>query len=128
MTFTAKLFLRSSLSLLALMFMTGFSNPTAQVDSVEKYKIKLSDNFIKDAGGFYPGIGSGIEFSRKLNNGNLEFFGISDRGPNFPYENEDSKIISFHPQYTPKIVKIIADDKSKTALVKDYYDIKRLFK
>lgn len=114
-----------ALTLFSLIALSGFNNNEDKlVSEIEKYKIKMPSSLIQSSKGFYPGIGSGIEFSKKLQDGKLEFYAISDRGPNFPYENNDNKIISFYPQYTPKIVKIIVDSKSNSAQVQEFINLK----
>lgn len=42
-----------------------------EVLEIEKYKINLPKKLIEETGGFYTGVGSGLEFSKKLPNGNL---------------------------------------------------------
>ena len=61
-----------------------------KIAAIQKYKIELTDELIKSSGGFYPGVGSGIVFHKTLDNDDLEFFAISDRGPAFSLK-EDSQ-------------------------------------
>ncbi len=101
----------------------SFAMWRADVENIEKYKIKLPKGLLEQTEEFYPGIGSGIEFS-KNNKGMLEFWAISDRGPNFSYEDNDNKIISFSPKYCPKIVKISVNEETHLAKVTQFLDIK----
>jgi len=89
---------------------------------IQKYKIELPKSLIKSSGGFYPAIGSGITFHKLLTNNDLEFFAISDRGPNFPLKEENTKIIMFHPNFSPKIVRVIVTP-NVSAVAKDFIDI-----
>ncbi len=110
-------------------FLTACSHHTAhratcelKVSQIDKYKIKLPDALLKASGGFSPGIGSGLLFDKKLANGHLQFYAISDRGPNFSMENE-SKIVSFNPNYTPLIVRIDVDPSGQAQVV-DFLPLK----
>jgi len=78
---------------------------------------------IEDSGGFYPGIGSGLDFVKKNGNGELEFVAISDRGPNFSIINNDHQIIAFKDDFSPKIVKIIISNKTNKAKITEFMDI-----
>jgi hypothetical protein len=78
---------------------------------------------IEDSGGFYPGIGSGLDFVKKNGNGELEFVAISDRGPNFSIINNDHQIIAFKDDFSPKIVKIIVSNKTNKAKITEFMDI-----
>jgi len=89
---------------------------------ITKYKITIPEDLIKSSGGFSPGIGSGLQFNKKLENGDLEFFAISDRGPSYPLKNS-KKLIIFSPQFTPKIVKVRVNSGTK-AEVTDFMEIK----
>lgn len=106
-----------------LFFLSGFKNNRSDIDSIERYKIKLSKELIEASNGFYPGIGSSIEFHKKNEDGTIEFFAISDRGPNFPYEKNDDKIISFFPDYHPKIVKILLNRKKLQAGILEFKEM-----
>ena len=110
--------------LFSLIALSGCNNSKATlISNIKKYKISLPDSLIKDSGGFYPGIGSGLQFSHKIGH-KLEFYGMSDRGPNFPYNNNANQLISFDPEYSPKIVKIIVNERNHTSEVISYMDIK----
>lgn len=109
---------------LALITITGSAvAKNNAVSSIDKYEIELSNHLVKSSGGFHPGIGSSIDFSQKLENGDLEFFAISDRGANYPRYENDSQIISFYPEFSPKIVRVIVSKKSNEASVKDFVEI-----
>lgn len=107
----------------ALLALSAFRANSSDVSFIEKYKIKLPKELLGFSEGFYPGIGSGIEFHKKNENGDLEFFAISDRGPNFPYGESEDKIISFAPDYHPKIVKILLNQKRQSAEVIEFKDM-----
>lgn len=111
--------------LLFIFFMMNgcIKSSNTEIADVEKYKIIIPESLVKDSGGFYSGIGSGIDFVKKDKNGNLEFVAISDRGPNFSIKNSDNKIIFLKHDFTPKIVKILVDKNSKIAEVTDFINI-----
>ena len=92
-----------------------------ELSDYKKYKIKVPQSLIKDSCGFYPAIGSSIKFNRKLKDGSLEFFMITDRGPNQAIEKEN-KVIFFCPSFSPKIVRMIVTPDGE-ARVKDYVSI-----
>ena len=93
-----------------------------KVANIQQYEIDLPKEFIDQSGGFEPAIGSSIDFSKKLDNGNLEFFAISDRGPNYPIK-DTNKIVMFYPQFSPTIVRIEIEPNAK-AIVKNFMNIK----
>lgn len=64
------------------------------------------------AGGFFPAVGSGLAYKGKAANGNLEFYAITDRGPNgdspnapLPSDTSKSSITKMFPapSFTPSI-------------------------
>ena len=111
------------LTLITILFLSSCSSfENKKVADIQKYDIELPKNFIDQSGGFEPAIGSSIDFSKKLDNGNLEFFAISDRGPNYPIK-DTNKIVMFYPQFSPTIVKIEIEPNVK-AIVKSFMNIK----
>lgn len=109
-----------------ILFLTFFVFAKDNLDvvtKIEKYKIIPSKELLDSSYGFSPAIGSGIAFSKTLDNGDLEFFAISDRGPNYPLKNSDSKIVVFAPSFTPKIVKVVIEQNTSAKVV-SFLDIK----
>lgn len=98
-------------------------------NKVTRYEIDIPENLIEASGGFAPGIGSGLEFSRQLPNEDLEFFLATDRGPNCAIdgkEGKDDPLAVLYPEFTPKIARvIIKKDTLQHGFVEDYIDIDR---
>jgi hypothetical protein len=46
--------------------MSNFAQAEHVVQNIEKYQIHLDQKAIDAAGGFYPSIGSGLEFHQKM--------------------------------------------------------------
>ena len=110
----------------AILFLTFFVFAKDDLDlvkKIDKYKISSSKELLDASYGFSPAIGSGITFSKFLDNGDLEFFAISDRGPNYPLKNSDNKIVLFAPSFTPKIVKVVIEQNTSAKVV-SFLDIK----
>jgi hypothetical protein len=91
--------------------------------TIQKYDIEIPQELVDASGGFQPAIGSGIEFVKEHENGDLEFKAITDRGPNYPLK-DDKAIVSFHPNFSPKIATVMVTP-NKKARVTDFTDIKR---
>jgi hypothetical protein len=94
----------------------------SKVATIQKHKIELSEALVKASGGFAPGIGSGLTFHQKSDKGHLEFYAISDRGPNFSFD--ERKIISFNPSFSPIIAHVDVETGVR-AYVKDFTSLKR---
>lgn len=103
----------------------------ADVINVKKYIVNAGDYKITYNGeerefitGINPGYGSGLTFKGKDKDGNLEFYAITDRGPNgdIPKYIENGKEISGKffpvPDFTPNISIIKVGD-NKAEVIKD---------
>lgn len=93
-----------------------------EVQKIDRFKVKLSKKLIEASGGYPTGIGSGLTYARKGKNGNILFYSITDRGPN-AFLKELSKLIAFHPTFSPKIIEITVD--GKQAHVSHFLNIKK---
>lgn len=86
--------------------------------NISKYEIEIPSSLDKYTMGFSSGIGSGISFKGITCEGNLEFYCISDRGPNYTIEGTDyakHTIIFPRADYSPFIGTIcITPEKSAT--------------
>lgn len=102
---------------------------------VEKYIVNPGDYKIVYSGeerefltGITPGYGSGLAFKEVGNNGSLEFYGISDRGPNTDlpkYINNGRELNGKFfptPKFNPSIALIKIDRNG--AIIKDKIDLK----
>lgn len=85
-----------------------------ELKNVQKYKVELSSELLKDSCGLYPSIGSGLKFIKKLKNGDLEFVTVTDGGANIVMK-EKKNVVAFCPSFSPKISKLFvtADGKAK---------------
>lgn len=78
------------------------------VVEIEKYKMNFSHERDKIGADFDFAAGSSLHFHEKDKRGNLIFYSITDRGPNFPYKKDDGMtLISFSPEFNPTIVKFM---------------------
>ncbi|ETO03824.1 hypothetical protein RFI_33581 [Reticulomyxa filosa] len=97
-----------------------YRNYSTEIEDIKKYKIALSNEIIKASKGHYTGIGSSLKFAGKDDNGDLIFYGLTDRAPNYP--SNDRNIAMLYPQYSPKIVKIKVNN--QRAFVEGFISIK----
>lgn len=91
------------------------------VNEISKYKVNTSEMVSSGlASGFDFAVGSSLQFKEKDKDGNLLFYSISDRGPNFPYiDNEDGavKLVSFLQDFTPTIALIEVKPKVSAQII-----------
>ncbi len=91
------------------------------VSSISKYEITGNKDLIDHSGGYSPAIGSSLFFIEKKKD-DLFFYGLTDRGPNAPIQqNNLTKVIFFHPQFEPVVVKIKVN-KQKAEIV-DFFKV-----
>jgi len=101
--------------------MVSFAN---QVASIEKLEVSMPDSLVQAAGGFSPGIGSSLEFHKKLPDGSLEFYAVTDRGPNSPaFDHGSQCMVSFYPEFSPTIARVVVSPDHTKAEVKDYIQL-----
>lgn len=88
------------------------------ISRISKYEIKIPSSLEEHTMGFSSGIGSGITFKGITSDGNIEFYALSDRGPNYTISGSDSlsnAILFPRPDYSPFIgVVTIVPEKSAT--------------
>jgi hypothetical protein len=106
------------------LFLAFFTKAEVNVEKIIKFKIDLPDALVEASGGFYPGIGSSLEFSKKNADGSIELYALSDRGPNYPYQENARQVIAFANDFSPKIVKIKVCPSIHKAEVIQYMDLK----
>lgn len=92
---------------------TSFEDET--VRDVTKYEIQFPSSMDNLSSASTLGIGSGLQFKEKTPDGNLLFYSITDRGPNFSINNlkfgseEFSGLVFLDPNFTPfiSLIKVI---------------------
>lgn len=101
-----------------------------EIEKIERYTVEIPQEYdVSYSGifqrefpkGFLPGIGSSMTFDNSSNNGNLEFYTISDRGPNAdaPETIEGKKTKVFPaPNFTPFIGQVKIESDTKAVLEK----------
>lgn len=109
----------------------GLSVAMAQANSVEKIEkldVFIPEELTRVAGGFPAGIGSSLEFVSQKSDGSLEFLAMTDRGPNYPAFEHNSCMVSFKPDFTPIIAKVVVSPDRSSAEVKDFFSMNYLGK
>lgn len=96
---------------LTTLFFVAFSNismASPVVSEITRYSVEVPAALSPDAKGFPIGLGSGLTFSRRLPGGQLEFFMLTDRGPNYPAPTP-GHIVAFAENFSPKIFRVVVD-------------------
>lgn len=88
------------------------------ISKITKYEIQIPDSLNEYTMGFSSGIGSGITLKGITKEGNIEFYSISDRGPNYTIQcsnHTNDTIIFPRPDFSPFIgVVSLTPNKSAT--------------
>lgn len=89
------------------------------IDEINRYKVEVQPQVKETVGVFPISIGSSLKFAGQQED-KLIFYGLTDRGPNVFFEENGKKfLIVTAPNFTPCILKIEVNLKTKTAEVVD---------
>lgn len=99
------------------LYSTSIGN-SENISNISKYEINIPASFDEHTLGFSSGIGSGLTLKNITENGNIEFYAITDRGPNYTIQGTDyakHTIIFPKPNFCPFIgVITVVPNKSAT--------------
>lgn len=115
------IFLVSSMLRFIILLMATIGVKSAfalKVENIKKYEIESSLE-VKKVLGEHPSVGSSLKFVSQ-SDGLLDFYGITDRGPNMSFSQEGKHfVIMSKPNFVPSIVKICVDTKANKSYVSE---------